>query len=118
MASADLAVGAAGATSWERLCLGLPSLVVTLADNQRPIALELDRQGLALSLGDKDEVSADLIRNRLEPIIRDGLKPEWSRLCLAVVDGGGVDRVVATMTESTPEESGPRGGMRRSKCKV
>ena len=41
MTRADLAIGAAGITSWERLCLGLPALVVTLAENQRPFAEEL-----------------------------------------------------------------------------
>lgn len=35
MASSDLAIGAAGVTSWERCCLGLPSIVLVLAENQR-----------------------------------------------------------------------------------
>lgn len=39
IASAELAIGAAGITTWERLCLGLPALVVTLAENQREVAL-------------------------------------------------------------------------------
>src|SRR5450631_3824141 len=38
MARADLAIGAAGTTTWERMCLGLPSLVVSIAKNQRPAA--------------------------------------------------------------------------------
>jgi UDP-2,4-diacetamido-2,4,6-trideoxy-beta-L-altropyranose hydrolase len=46
MAKADLAIGAAGSTSWERLCLGLPSLVMVLADNQVEIAKELNRREL------------------------------------------------------------------------
>ena len=36
MAQADLAIGAGGTTTWERLCLGLPSLVVSIAENQEP----------------------------------------------------------------------------------
>ena len=36
---ADLAIGASGTTSWERCCLGLPSIVISIADNQIPIAL-------------------------------------------------------------------------------
>lgn len=36
MAQADLAVGAGGATTWERMCLGLPTVVISIAENQRP----------------------------------------------------------------------------------
>ena len=38
MAESDLAIGAAGSTSWERCCLGLPTIMLVLADNQRPAA--------------------------------------------------------------------------------
>ncbi|WP_036542843.1 UDP-2,4-diacetamido-2,4,6-trideoxy-beta-L-altropyranose hydrolase [Nitrincola lacisaponensis] len=43
MANSDLAIGAAGATSWERCCLGLPTIMVILAENQRVIAENLNR---------------------------------------------------------------------------
>lgn len=41
MCAADLAVGAAGATTWERCCLGLPSILIETADNQRTIIKNL-----------------------------------------------------------------------------
>lgn len=47
MADADLAIGAAGSTSWERCCLGLPTLMLVLADNQREIAQFLQKTGCA-----------------------------------------------------------------------
>lgn len=47
MADSDFAIGAAGATSFERCCLGLPSLVLVLADNQRDIGLALQAAGAA-----------------------------------------------------------------------
>ncbi|WHZ10395.1 MAG: Pseudaminic acid cytidylyltransferase [Burkholderiaceae bacterium] len=52
MADSDLAIGAAGGTAWERCCLGLPSLVVVLAANQRPGALALGQAGAAVLLDD------------------------------------------------------------------
>ena len=94
---ADLFVGAGGSTTWERLCLGLPSLVVTIAENQRPIAAELDRLGLVRWLGSAAEVSSDDIRAALTHIVESGLDPEWSRRCLEVVDGKGVERVCHSM---------------------
>jgi UDP-2,4-diacetamido-2,4,6-trideoxy-beta-L-altropyranose hydrolase len=43
MAQSDLAIGAAGSTNWERCCLGLPCLLMVLADNQRSSALALEQ---------------------------------------------------------------------------
>ena len=45
MLKADLGI-ACGINTWERCCLGLPSLVVTIADNQKPIAKELHKRGI------------------------------------------------------------------------
>lgn len=101
MARADLAIGAAGTTSWERLCLGFPALVVTLAENQRPIADGLHRQGLVRWLGHKDEVTEQNIRQALTELIEAGIDEEWSWRCRAAVDGKGVDRVSAALTITT-----------------
>ena len=46
MAESDLAIGAAGATSWERCCLGLPTAMFVLAENQKYAAWLLDREKL------------------------------------------------------------------------
>ena len=45
MLDADLAIGAGGSTSWERCCLGLPTLLYVTADNQRKIAKTLEQIG-------------------------------------------------------------------------
>ena len=93
MLEADLAIGAGGATTWERCCLGVPTLVITLAENQRAIASELDKRGVLRWLGHKDEVSTELLRNELEAVISGGLVALWSQRSLALVDGMGADRV-------------------------
>ena len=100
MANADLAIGAGGSTSWERLCLGLPALVVTLAENQRAVAQELSARGLIRWLGHADVVDETAIVSALQNEIRQGVDEDWSRRCLAAVDGGGVNRVCAALTVS------------------
>lgn len=49
MANSDLAIGAAGSTSWERCCLGLPTIQMVLADNQQAIADALAHSGATLT---------------------------------------------------------------------
>ena len=50
MSRADLAVGAGGTTTLERLCVGLPSIVVSIAENQRPACEALAHDGLIFHL--------------------------------------------------------------------
>jgi UDP-2,4-diacetamido-2,4,6-trideoxy-beta-L-altropyranose hydrolase len=95
---ADMALGAGGVTHWERLCLGLPSLVVTLADNQRAVTQELHRLGLVEWLGHHDEVDAKAIASALKMRLEAGFPAAWSLQCMATVDGRGVGRVVAALT--------------------
>jgi UDP-2,4-diacetamido-2,4,6-trideoxy-beta-L-altropyranose hydrolase len=104
MTKADLAVGAGGATSWERLCLGLPTLVVTLAENQCPIADGLSQRRLIRWLGNQDAVDESAIAQALDKLVQRGLDNDWSLRCLAAVDGNGINRVRAalTVTEETP----------------
>lgn len=66
MAKSDLAIGAAGSTSWERCCLGLPSIMVVLADNQNLIAKDLHNWGAAISIQHKEiEHNLPFILNQL-----------------------------------------------------
>ena len=104
MVKADLAIGAGGATSWERLCLGLPTLVVTLAENQHPIADGLNQRGLIRLLGNQDVVEQSTIAQELGKLLQQVLDEDWSLRCMATVDGKGIDRVCAalTLTAATP----------------
>lgn len=99
MAEADLAIGAGGATTWERLCMGLPSAVVTLADNQRPIAEHLDSLGLAVWLGDEGELEDEDLRSRIHELLHAEVDAELPRRCASIVDGRGVRRVSRAMAE-------------------
>ena len=71
MARADLAIGGCGTTSWERCCLGLPALGLTLAANQVPIAEGLAARGAIEHLGAATEVTEADITEALLGLIRD-----------------------------------------------
>ena len=51
MALADLAIGAGGTTTWERCCLGLPTLALVLADNQREVVEAMSAAGAMRNVG-------------------------------------------------------------------
>ena len=99
MVKADLAIGAGGATNWERLCLGLPALIITIADNQRLVAEELNARGLVKLLGHKDQIDDASIFNTLKSILARSLEPEWSIRCRNVLDGTGANLVANIMLD-------------------
>ena len=63
MLYADIAIGASGATAWERCCLGLPSLITVNAENQQLIAKNLTDVGATINLGWHQEISLNTIAN-------------------------------------------------------
>jgi UDP-2,4-diacetamido-2,4,6-trideoxy-beta-L-altropyranose hydrolase len=93
MATADLAIGAGGANVWERLCLGLPSIVISLAENQKPVCDELARVGLIQYLGHVDHIATDALVTALEMAVSLPTMYEQSRTCLSICDGEGARRV-------------------------
>ena len=93
MASADLAIGAAGSTSWERCCLGLPSLTVVLADNQKLIAEALSQTGSAVALplaSIEQDLPEVITRLHKQP----GTLKTMSQAAAEVTDGQGVQKVM------------------------
>ena len=98
MLRADIAIGASGTTTWERCCLGLPSLVVTMAANQEPIAAELNRRGIVRWIGDLSTTTSNDLQEAMEAVVEAGLDVGWSDRCRALVDGRGADLVAALMT--------------------
>jgi UDP-2,4-diacetamido-2,4,6-trideoxy-beta-L-altropyranose hydrolase len=97
MARADLAVGAGGATSWERLCLGLPSLVVTLAENQRPVTQYLHEAGLVHWIGHEEQVDQQTITATLARTLTVDSLIDWSRRCSQICNGQGVFLILESM---------------------
>jgi UDP-2,4-diacetamido-2,4,6-trideoxy-beta-L-altropyranose hydrolase len=100
MAAADLALCAGGTTSLELASLGVPMVLVTLADNQEPGALALDRAGCARLAGrgigalpDAARILSDLLRDAAVCKDMGGAGP-------TLVDGRGVERIARAMRDS------------------
>ena len=61
MANVDLAIGATGSTTWERCCLGLPTIQIVIAKNQNIIAELLVRKNAIKLIKEVEELSSILI---------------------------------------------------------
>lgn len=97
MAESDIAIGGAGATSWERCCLGLPSIVIVLAVNQRGVAAALREAGAARVVPDQADIEMRLPAE-VEPLLRSAqCRSEMSRAANCVTDGRGAEAVVRAM---------------------
>ena len=102
MARADLMVGAGGSTTWERMCLGLPCLVISIAHNQTATQRALMAAGCSRFLGEMSQVSFQTITNAVRWAMCHPMQLiEQSRLNQSLVDGNGANRVAKLMNECT-----------------
>ncbi|HKV41453.1 MAG TPA: glycosyltransferase, partial [Blastocatellia bacterium] len=94
MAWADLAISAGGSTCWELAFLGVPCILIVLAQNQRPIAESLAERGSVINLGWHDRVSVDTLAGRIDELLLNaGLRAQMRRSGMEMVDGLGARRV-------------------------
>jgi len=101
MARSDFAIGAAGSATWERCCLGVPSLLFVLAQNQRPIASSLQEHGACVLLDDCDLLDENQIANILEKLFKEPQRiREISQKAYELVDGQGCKRIVQCLFDS------------------
>lgn len=94
MADSDLAIGAAGATSWERCCLGLPAVMVVLAENQRQVAQGLEQAG-AVEVIQSPQLILECLPVLLAPLISSSVqRTAMSQTAALIADGSGVTTVI------------------------
>ncbi len=94
MASADLAIGAAGSASWERCCMGLPALAFPTASNQRPLVEAAAVRGLLYAPRSQSNGTPSLELHLKALLDNPRLLESVSRRSVEAVDGRGVQRVL------------------------
>lgn len=94
MARADIAIGAGGTTSWERCCLGPPTILIELADNQSTIASALHKAGAVLNIGLLADVTPAKIHAALDDILNPAKHQAMVNAASAICDGRGTARIL------------------------
>lgn len=95
MAAADLSIGAGGGATWERCCLGLPTIAISTAENQRKQIVDAASEGWVSAPDLKHDL---VIGHHISSLIENScLRQLISRNAMQAVDGRGVLRVVAGM---------------------
>lgn len=99
MANADLAIGAAGSTSWERCCLGLPTIQLVIAENQKVIAQALSQVGAVILLEQMTDLAEAFNKAcaQLKQLSENSAK---------IADGQGTGRVCGYLSKVYFSESG------------
>jgi RimJ/RimL family protein N-acetyltransferase len=105
MSNSDLAIGAGGTTTWERMCLGVPSIIVSIAENQVPTCEKLGREGLVRYLGPQSEVSIKSVASAVREFSKTPSALSASSIkSQIVVDGKGCKRVAESMCPTSENE--------------
>lgn len=95
---ADIAIGAGGGSAWERCCLGLPTLLVITADNQRLNARRLEEAGAAIIVGEAGKITAEQLHAMVVNLVSDEPRRRlMAESAAALCDGEGVKRAVAAI---------------------
>jgi len=94
MANADLAIGAGGSSSWERCCVGLPSVLVSMAENQEEVCASLSDAGAAIYIGSTKTTTVSQYKYLIPYLINNPEHVDRMRKrARELVDGRGCERI-------------------------
>jgi UDP-2,4-diacetamido-2,4,6-trideoxy-beta-L-altropyranose hydrolase len=97
MASADVAISSAGSTCWEMCMMGLPAIIVDVAENQRPIAQELNARGISLRISLPQANPGNIASNLDSLLVSLKRRQQMSSEGREIIDGRGAERAIAAM---------------------
>lgn len=91
MKSADIAIGAAGSTTWERCCMGLPTVLVKTAENQSEVVSRMLDLGVVFYHDLSVSNQTGLLLDAFAAVSND--YQNLSKRAARLVDGKGLERI-------------------------
>lgn len=106
MRQASLSIGAGGVMSWERCCLGLPVVAISIAANQVGALVALAEAGAAIYLGTAAGVTAQQLEEAVRALLDDPARTKaLGEAAFGLVDGNGCHRVTSALGDYFRESS-------------
>ena len=100
MQKADLAIGAGGSNTWERMLLGIPSLVIGFADNQKILLKDLFKYSLVNQMDEGDITNVKSLKKRILNIIdRPDIIDDQIKKGKKIVGNNGTKIILNMMTK-------------------
>lgn len=93
----DLAIGAAGSSAWERCCLGLPTIMLVVAENQKMVAAGLAQRHAAVVLSDKALIE-ETLTEKIDLLVESSVcRHEMSQAAMDITSGDGAAKLLELM---------------------
>ncbi len=95
MFEADIIIAGGGMTLYELACVGTPGIVLCQTDYQMMEAKCFDKEGVIINLGDKKNVSAELIASQTNSLMDNyGKRKRMSKFGKGLINGEAIDNIV------------------------
>jgi len=94
----DISISAAGSTTYELAACGLPSIIISAADNQVMLAEEADHRGISINLGGLCRINYPDLERILNRLLDDyDLRKSMAAAGQKIIDGNGAARTAKTL---------------------
>lgn len=105
MSKADFSIGTAGSTTWERCCLGLPTILIYSASNQKLNAKAMKKTNAAIVLRPNKYLEKKIKESCLLLCRNRKVYLKISKKAFSICDGNGIDRVVKNLNSNEPKKN-------------
>lgn len=106
LADSDMSLGGGGSMTWERIRLGVPSVVIALAPNQEPTSSALESLGLIRFLGALDDCSPTNVADAVLSLLHNEAESKRvKQMGPELVDGRGAARCVDAIVEALAQRT-------------
>ncbi len=98
--NSDLVIGALGTSLWERMCVGVPSIVIASGEDQKLFAESLNKEGFIKLLGFADQINKVNVKSSLKRLLLKNYNKSNIVQLQKHVDGNGVKRAAKEIDKS------------------